>query len=232
MTRRLASIATMLVLLVGASLVSGTATDSLATFSSRSASSANTLATGSWFFYLHHRPSPATADTTSTIVDLTMNTTAPTGTTLYHLSTDISGTDAGRVIQRSTGLTNDTNTKHFEDWWGPVLAAAHAYNGDALLTIWAQPRTNGGGATMEVTLRDRSGGTATVTDITAATYSRPDWSTGGSFSLVQLTIPVAWTLPAGHRFEIRVMALNAAKGDQDVILAYDTTTFTSTFRVP
>lgn len=228
--RPLVTVAAAVVVLLAATS-DWSAVRSEALFTAGHASTANVLGTRSWFYYLHHRPSPAVADTQSSVVDLTMNTSAPTGTTLYHLSTDISGTDAGRVIQRSTGLTSDTNTKHYEDWWGPVLASGHRYT-RATLRIWAQPRTNGGGATMEVTLRDRTGATASVTDVTSATYARSDWSTGGSFSVVQLDLQFDWLLAAGHRFELRIMALNAAKGDQDVIVAYDTSSYGSTFTLP
>lgn len=211
-------------------LVALVTSPSAATFSTTRAAPAIVVTSRSWFHYLHNFPTPPQPGTTtnSTAINLPLDTTAATGTELIAYTADISKADEGRVVQKvATPLTTDTNTKHFVDWWGPAVSVTRHYTGQAHLAIWAQRRGTAGSGSLHIWLRDRSSATV-VTDITSMTYARTDWTSGQFiFDLAQLTIPLDWTLGTGHRFELRIMSSGS-----DMVVAYDTTAFTSTLRVP
>ena len=88
-------------------------------------------------YYLHNDPTPPTGNTDrSTGDNLSMDTTAPTATTLFNYS-GTSASPPGLDINTSfTGL-GETTTSKFQAWRTGVLGSDLLISGDVILDIWS-----------------------------------------------------------------------------------------------
>lgn len=187
------------------------------------------VTTGSWdlVLWLHNRPSPPVGNTRAQ-VGLTMDTNAPTTTTLYQYATDVSR-DPGRVVRRSSD-SGATSPDRVANWLTAPFTAARPIAGTATVSLAAQPlgkRTDGA---VLVVLRDVDAAGVART-IGSVLYRSAAWPTNKTFTTLTLGVPIAPTeLAAGHRLELRITVPNSS--EDDLLIAYDTTTFPSSITLP
>lgn len=218
--------------LAGAALVVHVGT-ALALFATTVTVGGNTLSSGVWSgpaFYLHNRPTPPSGNTTSQ-VNLAMDASQPTASSLFRYSTDIA-TDKGRIIQRSALGLAETDARKYVNWRSPALTTAKTITGTITIGLWGQPYGNkGSDATVTVYVRDYNPAGGSYVEITSLTYRNPTWATGRAFVEQVFALPVnGYSLAAGHVLELRVMA--PSSGAADVVLAYDMVTYQSALRLP
>jgi hypothetical protein len=183
-------------------------------------------------WYLHNNPSPPSGNTTAQ-PSLPLSQTVPTAPTLFNYSTDLHSFP-GRHIHRASGSAdvNESALDRHQVWRTPVLASDLTINGSALLFIYAGTedfRLARSGA-IRVFLRDFDG--SSYTEITDGLLFDADWQDGsGTWTSHTLTLPsVSYTIPAGHRLEMKVLIDNVS--DEDMNLAYDTAFFPSRLILP
>ena len=181
-------------------------------------------------WYLHNNPSPPTGNTASQAT-LTMNQTAPTGTTIYNYDTDRDSYN-GLLIKRGTGALSESDSRAFQKWQTAALPCAVTLNGTATFPLWAATwefRTGRAGS-ITAYLRDLNG--STYTEIANGTVTASGWQ-GASSTFVQKTITITginYTVAAGNKIELRLVV--GGSSDEDMMIAYDTTTYSVTATLP
>lgn len=210
---------------------------SLALLVGSTAVGGNTLTAGTWVvptvtWFVHNRPTPPTGNTTAQ-VGLTMNDTVPTATILYNYDTNADSSPGRRLLVAGSG-PNETNTAYYTSWSSAPLDAPRSVSGTASLTLYSATRnfTRNRAGSLIAYLRDYDPGTGMYVEIANGTLTRPNWQ-GGSTTWVARTIsiPVAgYTVPLGHRIEVKVEATSAAS--MSMWIAYDTMTRPSWFVLP
>ena len=182
------------------------------------------------FYYMHNNPTPPTGDTNAQS-PLTMDTTAPTATTLYNYDQDLDS-DAGRRLQKTPqGLTETTLQKH-QVWRSGALGSDLVLTGDAALELWAGAINFDQGKKGIVTayLRDYNG--ISHTEIAHATAYAEDWQ-DGSATWVKRSIlysELNYTVPSGNELELFIVVENDSAGT--MWFAYDTTTYPMVLKIP
>ncbi|HEX8939572.1 MAG TPA: hypothetical protein VF763_05365 [Candidatus Limnocylindrales bacterium] len=189
---------------------------SLAIETSQATLASNSFTGGAWALYLHNIPAgPTTAQ-----FNLPMDTTAPTATTLSNYDTNCDSS-TGRLIRVGTGLPTESTTCYYANWRTTAYATARALAGTVTLRIWAiRTGTNGTAPTLQGYLRDYNPGTNAYVELGTANVT----VSATSQTQYVLTWTLAATIPAGHQLELKLVA---PSGNRDVIVAYDTTTYTS-----
>ncbi len=204
---------------------------SLALFTESQAAAANTFAAGTWAFYLHNNPTPPTANTTAQ-VNLVMNSTVPTAATLYQYSTNCSA-HAGRRLTRAAPSPTQATVCDYENWRTAALTVPVILSGAITVDIWTASDTGTANRTAGIVayLRDfNPAGAGTYTEIANGLYTTT-YVTGRTFYHYPITVTVAtaYTLPVGHQLELKLVASNAYQAA--VLVAYDTTTYSSFLRI-
>ena len=203
---------------------------SLALFTDSKAASANNFSAGTWAFYLHNNPTPPTANTTAQI-NLTMNATTPTATTLWQYSSNCS-VRTGRRLTRAAPSPNQATVCNYENWRTPALAATLTLSGAPTVDIWSASDTGTANRTGGIVayLRDYNVAAGTYTEIANGLYNTT-YAVGRTFYHYPITVNVAtaYTLAVGHQLELKVVASNAYQSN--MLVAYDTTTYSSFLRV-
>jgi hypothetical protein len=204
---------------------------SLALFTEARAAAGNTFNAGTWAFYLHNNPTPPVGNTTAQ-VNLTMNATVPTVPILYQYSTNCVGR-AGRRITRAAPNPNQATACNYVNWRTGVLVAAMPLNGTITVDIWsaadtANPNRTGG---IVAYLRDfNPAGAGTYTEIANGLW-HTTYVAGRTFYHypISVTLGAAYTVPAGHQLEVKLVATNAYQSA--MLVAYDTTVYSSFLRI-
>ena len=182
------------------------------------------------FYYLHNDPTPATGDTDAQLI-LSMDSTAPTATTLYDYDVDFNS-DAGRTLQKTpSGLSEFQLQKH-QVWRSGALTGDLAITGDVTIDLWAGMVSFDQDKLGIVTayLRDYDG--ATHQEIGHGSVYVADWQ-GGSSTFVKRSIvisEVSYTVSSGNELEVFLVVENQATGD--MWLAYDTTSHPAVVKIP
>ena len=102
---------------------------------------------GATTYYFHNRPTPPVANTNVPNTDasigmdaLTMNTTAPTATTLYNYDANIDALEGRRIRNSADGTQCASKAAgNFRDriiWRGPTLAAPDTISGPIVIRWW------------------------------------------------------------------------------------------------
>jgi hypothetical protein len=165
----------------------------------------------------------ASGNTTSSSL-LPLRTTGPTLTTLFNYDTD-RDTTAGLLL-KSTGAMPARQ----QQWYLPIGATPLTLSGTSSLRIWSAVRAFNPTAvgSLAVTLFDCDGTGATCNQLATNTFTSTGAWSGGSNTWVSRTIPIttapgSYTWAAGRSLKVEV-ATGAGAVD-DMLIAYDTTTY-------
>jgi type II secretory pathway pseudopilin PulG len=171
--------------------------------------------------YLHNS---AAGGNTVAGVNLPVDLTAPTATSLSNYDTNVDGV-AGRKV--TTGGTNATASGSQMVNWRYQAPAKTTYNGNAVVTVWVMP-ASGTTSTVQMTAYlNYDGGGPSYTNAGSATASIP----AGTWSQVQFTIPVSFSLTKNKKFEVKLVTATGT-GLTDALVAYDTTTYPAHVDMP
>lgn len=194
-----------------------------------------TFATGTWItrlLHLHHDPTPPTGNT-PTRIDLAMDETAPIATTLHWYDTCATRRPGRTLLPSATGLA-DTGACRHVNWRASAATEPTRLRGTATLSIWSATTNFDTTVVGSLTayLRDLDPATGTYVEIGQATITGANWNPTGTWALRTIAIPLGdRVLPAGHRLELRLMALSA-HAQAAMQVAYDTVAYDSTLALP
>ena len=154
----------------------------------------------------------ATAQTSYLHAAEVANTSAPTGTTLGDLEAVPDGVPGYTVEAGGNDTTSSTNRRVL--WQSPAASATTTFNGTAKVRLFGKPPTTSSGkakgsVTVYVIYDNATGGRTTAG---SATFDNTNWSTAdGTYSPIDLNIPVNFALAAGKKWEVRAV-VNSAGG--------------------
>lgn len=184
------------------------------------------------FFYLHNDPSPPVADTASQ-VDLTMDATAPTGTTLYNYDTD-NDAHPGREIRKTQkgGELGTTNDWEFQDWLSAAFPSTTTIDGRASLFITGAAGNFTDDALIVVSawLLDYDPVLQTDTVIVSRAFSGFTSTTGWSEVGVHFR-DTFYEMDAGHQLRLKVQ-IDGVSLTVTGMVAYDTVEHSTLLMVP
>jgi hypothetical protein len=119
---------------------------------------------------------------------------------------------------------------NYVNWRTAALVGTLRLSGAITVDIWSATNTATANRTGGIVayLRDYNG--ATYTEIANGIYSQT-YVAGRTFYHLPITVTVTtpYTLAAGHQFELKLVATNAYQSN--MLVAYDTTTYSSFLRV-
>ncbi len=177
--------------------------------------------------YLHNNPTPPTGNTDLQAA-LPMDGSAPTAITLYNYDQD-ANLDPGRTITKSSLGLAETGTQKYQAWRTGTLSSPLVLNSPVEVDLWGAVQNYlpliQGVATLY--LRDYNG--ASYAEIGKGTIYDNDWQQGStSFVQKAILIPALnYTVPAGHRLELRLMVERLGGLASSMWFAYDTSTYSS-----
>lgn len=197
----------------------------------------NVLTAGTWVvpslpWTLHNNPTPPVGNTTAQS-NLAMDENPATATTLYNYDTNFDNRPGRRLLRFGSG-PGETALSRYAAWRSPVLATARAIDGYVSILLWsavANFRLNRAGSIVAY-LRDLDPATSTYVEIGSATRTSSDWQAGqATWIPAGISIPVVgYTVPAGHRIELKVEVTSAAY--TNMWIAYDTVSYASSILLP
>jgi hypothetical protein len=205
---------------------------SLALFNRSAVVGGNIVTAGAWGFYLHNNPTPPTANTAAQY-NLTMTTTAPTATVLYNYDTN-NANRPGRGITRNNPPSPGLATAYrYVNWRTPALAGALTLSGTVTVDVWSATNTataNRNGSLIAY-LRDYDPVAGTYVEIANGTYTGA-YAVGRTYyeRPIAVTVSPAHAVAAGHMLEVKIESPTATS-QNNMLVAYDTTTDTSVVRV-
>ena len=221
------------VALLGGALLGGGRV-ALALFTDTEQVAATSTASGSFSattYYLHNNPTPPTGNTVAQ-ANLSMNTTAPTATTLFNYDTNHDSA-AGRLIQRGGSGAGETTLARYQNWRGPTAGVlGQNINGTVTVEFWsAMPSfAQGTAGQVRIFLRDNDSVTGINLEIANTTITAVDWQAGASgWVKKSASFTVNHLLLVGHRLEVKLLV--GAGADSDMLFAYDTTLYRSRVRL-
>ncbi|MCU0504856.1 MAG: hypothetical protein MUE82_03625 [Chloroflexi bacterium] len=210
---------------------------SSALFVASAQNAGNALTTGTWVvpgvtWTLHNRPTPPVGSTTAQ-ANLSMDASPATAATLYNYDTN-ADSQPGRRLQKTGTGPGETVLARYANWRSPVLTTARLVNGTVSVQLWsavASFQLNRAGSIVAY-LRDYNPATNTYLEIASATRTNANWQGGRStWVLAGIAIPVVgYTVPAGHRVELKVEA--TASAYTNMWIAYDTMSYASSITLP
>jgi hypothetical protein len=210
---------------------------SAALFVSSAQAGGNVLTAGTWVvpsltWALHNNPTPPVGNTTAQ-TSMSMDGNPATATTLYNYDTNADSSPGRRLQKTGTG-PGDTALARYAAWRSPVLTTARLIKGNVVVLLWsavASFQLNRAGSIVAY-LRDYDPATGTYVEISGATRTSSNWQGGQSTWVPSvLGIPVVnYTVPAGHRIELKVEA--TASAFTNMWIAYDTVSYASSITLP
>jgi hypothetical protein len=222
--RRKMRLGLILALALGA--VMAQASGSLALFTEARAAAGNGFNAGTWAYYLHNNPTPPTAATAAQ-ANLAMDTTVPTGATLYSYANNCS-VRTGRRITRAAPVPTQATLCNYQNWRTAVPAGGLTLSGAITVDIWSATDTANANRTGGIVayLRDfNPAGAGTYTEIANGIYNTT-YVAGRTFYHYPITVNVAaYTVPAGHQLELKLVASSTYQSS--MLVAYDTTAYPS-----
>lgn len=220
--------------LVGGALLGGGGGSALALLTDTEQVTAASTASTSFSattYYLHNNPTPPTGNTNAQ-ANLSMNTTAPSATTLFNYDANLDSA-AGRLIQQGGSGAGETTLARYQNWRGPTAGLfGQSINGTVTVEFWsAMPGfTQGVAGEVRVFLRDNDSITTLTTEIANATVSAANWQAGsGGWVKRSASFSVNTLLLVGHRLEVKLLVGSGAASD--MLFAYDTTLYRSRVRL-
>lgn len=185
---------------------------------------------------LHNKPSPPTGDTTAQ-KPMAMNVSPVTATTLFKYSTDYYNNQPGRFVDRKTPnpTHSETSTRYMANWVYQIPQNT-LFTGAAQLKIWvARKDFNCASGPVQLRAFLRTKITDTIdTGVELASGDGTMVPTGvGSCPPQEITISINLAnvnVPINTWLELKVTTRNTT-GDA-AIIAYDTTTYPSSIRLP
>jgi hypothetical protein len=222
----------LIVALSTACLLSAGSGSALALVTATKAAAANTFTAGTWAYYLHNNPTPPTGNT-SAQYNLTMTSAVPTATVLSNYDKD-NANRPGRGITRNNPPSPGLLTAYrYVNWRTPALGTALSLSGTVTVDIWSATNTtvaNGTGSLIAY-LRDYDPSSSAYTEIANATYTA-GYAAGRTYyeTPIRVTVTATYSLPAGHALEVKIESPTATS-QYDMLVAYDTTTYSSALRV-
>ncbi len=217
-------------------LVSFSATNiALARFTRTASVGNNTFTTGTWVrrYYFHNNPTPPTGNTLAQFY-LPMNSTVPTAGTLYNYDTNCTNNSPGRDLRRTNNGIDETRTCYVVNWTAATLTSPLTISGQATMVIWSATSSfrTGRAGNLTAGLVDYDVGAGTASLITSVSVTDANWQHGSStWVRTTLTFPTAtYTIPAGHRLEVRLVAATSSSGRMWV--AHDTAAYQSYLQLP
>jgi hypothetical protein len=197
----------------------------------------NALTAGTWVvpsltWALHNNPTPPVGNTTAQS-SMAMDANPAIATTLYNYDTNADSSPGRRLQKTGTG-PGETVLARYAAWRSPVLTTARLINGSVSVLLFSAVQTfqlNRAGSIVAY-LRDFNPANSTYVEISNATRTNSNWQ-GGQSTWVPaiIAIPVvAYTVPAGHRIELKVEA--TASAFTNMWIAYDTVGYASAITLP
>ena len=209
---------------------------SLALLVSSAQTGGNVLTAGTWYvpsvpWTLHNHPTPPMGDTVAQSM-LGMDTTSPVATTLFNYDADADAAPGRQLQRRGSGAT-ETIVARYAAWRSPALTTATTISGTALVTLWSgtQNFVAGKGA-IAAYVRDFNPSTGAYAEIASAIRTSVNWQNGSTtWVIVGISVPItSYTVPAGHQVELKLET--SASSSSNMWIAYDTTRYASTFKLP
>lgn len=195
--------------------------------------------------YLHNNPTPPTADTTAQS-SLTMNSTAPTATTLRAYSTNyynVAGRPGRHLATSTSGISESGSSTQTDAarsaWWNYSIPSARTYSGTPSYRIFVANADFDCSRTMNVRVQLRqkttAGSNTTVSGrLRTANRTATPVGSGGvcPFLLLSGDWPAisGWNANTTQAFEVKVSTLSATGGA--VLHAFDTTAYDSSVTLP
>jgi hypothetical protein len=182
-------------------------------------------------YYLHNNPTPPTGNTNAQ-ANLSMNTTAPSATTLFNYDADLDSA-AGRLIARGGSGAGETTLARYQNWRGPTAGAlGQTINGTVLVEFWSGMSgfTQGTAGEVRIFLRDVDTITGITQEIGNTTVTAADWQAGANGWVKRSgSMSVNTVLLGGHRLEVKLLV--GAGAATDMLFAYDTNIYRSRVRL-
>ncbi|MFI5258471.1 MAG: SipW-dependent-type signal peptide-containing protein [Candidatus Limnocylindrales bacterium] len=216
---------------IGCLLSTGTGS-ALALFTSTKSAGSNTFTTGTWAYYLDNNPTPPTANTTAQY-NLTMTLTVPTAPTLFNYDTDHANRPGRGITRNNPPSPGLVTAFRYVNWQTSAFASGLTLSGTVTVDVWSA--TNSGVAnrngSLIAYLRDYNPGTGTYVEIANATRTAA-YAAGRTYYETPITVTVspAYSIPAGHALEVKLESPTAIS-QNNMLVAYDTTTYPSVLRV-
>lgn len=183
-------------------------------------------------FYLHNNPTPPTGDTTSQL-DLPLDETAPTATTLHNYDTN-RDSSSGLTVKhgRKGGELDSTDATKTQDWVTGPLAEDMTVDGRISLFVkMADGSFNSGKLiTIAAWILDFDPSTSTETPIIkqgTASFT----STSGWLEVSLHFRPTVYAFLQGHKLKLRFQIDGISESIEGMV-AYDTTDDLSFLRIP
>ncbi|MCC6436519.1 MAG: hypothetical protein IT196_15900 [Acidimicrobiales bacterium] len=155
-----------------------------------------------------------------------MDTTAPTGSTLYNYSTNYDA-GPGRQMEQTTLGLSETNDRKHQLWVHPITSAL-TVSSASTLSIWIAPENFTTPKTVGVMagLYDCNAALSSCSLVQSATNSSFPWP--AAWTELTVTLPaVSHTFSSGRSIVLKVVP--STNTDINIWMAYDTTAFPSVF---
>lgn len=197
----------------------------------------NVLTAGTWVvpsltWVLHNNPTPPVGNTTAQ-ASMAMDENPAIASTLYNYDTNADSSPGRRLQKTGTG-PGDATLARYAAWRSPVLTTARLINGNVSVLLWSAVQTFqlARAGSIVAYLRDFNPATGTYAEISNATRTNSNWQGGQSTWIpAGIGIPVvSYTVPAGHRIELKVEA--TASAFTNMWIAYDTVSYESSITLP
>lgn len=184
---------------------------------------------------LHNNPTPPAGDTIAQS-EMAMNLGSVSATTLYKYSTNYYPVgEGGRYINIKPAATETETSPEFMGNWIYQLPDKAKFNGNVTLKLWVARKdfSCGGPAHIRVFLRDKknpgdSGGTVLATGNAVMVPTAID---SCPFQEITLTMTLANVDVAKNRY-LELKVTNQTTPADAVLIAYDTTQYRSTLKLP
>ena len=192
------------------------------------APSANVNGSGTLRQYVFHNGSTNVNNTTAQAT-MPISKTGAVSTTLWNYSTDVSASTAGRYLT-APGVAGTASVADFRY----TMPALSKLKGTGTATFFAAPASGSATAnpTFSVTLShlNSAGTTVLAGDTDTTTFTTTSWGCTGfrAFTVELDTDNSGWSIAASDVLQVTVRVTNAVP----MILAYDTTAFTSGMILP
>jgi prepilin-type N-terminal cleavage/methylation domain-containing protein len=174
----------------------------------------------------HTLHNSSTAGNTTRVLNMPVDLLSPTATSLANYDTDVDAVE-GRKL--AVGGTNSLTTSSSQMAnWRYQAPAKRTYRGNAVITLWMRTATGSSNPSQVTAYVNYDGGGSSYTNVGSATVSLAG---GTTWQQVQFTVPVDFTLTKNKKFEVKLVATSGV-GLDDVLLAYDTTTYPATIQMP
>jgi type II secretory pathway pseudopilin PulG len=182
--------------------------------------------------YLHDNPTPPTGDSTANI-NMAMNPTAPTATTLYQYSSNYYNGAPGRYVKEGTAGPTTTTNDLISNWVYQVPEVTN-FNGTGEIDLWVALKDFKCDKTLVVNYWVREKNSANTSAGTILATGAMTWVPSGSepcnWVNLTTTFAISRIMPQNRWVELKI-AVATSTGTAG-LFAYDTTTYQSKLTLP